>query len=100
MKRAIEDGIVPGPRLFVATRAIVATGAYGPARRNYAVGWDLPQGAQEATGEVEVMKAVRQQASLGADWIKLYADYRAGPGGTTQPTFSGTAGYRDATPPP
>ena len=100
MKRAIEDGIVPGPRLFVATRAIVATGAYGPARRNYAVGWDLPQGAQEATGEGEVMKAVRQQASLGADWIKLYADYRAGPGGTTQATFSGTAGYRDATPPP
>ncbi len=88
LKRAIEDGIVPGPRLFVATRAIVATGAYGPARRNYAIGWDLPQGAQEATGEVEVMKAVRQQASLGADWIKLYADYRVGPGGTTEPTFS------------
>jgi imidazolonepropionase-like amidohydrolase len=88
LKRAIEDGIVVGPRLFVATRAIVATGAYGPARRNYATGWDLPQGAQEATGADEVMKAVRQQAALGADWIKLYADYRVGPGGTTEPTFT------------
>ena len=88
LKRAIEDGIVPGPRLFVATRAIVATGAYGPARRNYAQGWDVPQGAQEATGEAEVMRAVREQAALGADWIKLYADYRVGPGGTTEPTFT------------
>ena len=88
LKRAIEDGIVAGPRLFVATRAIVATGAYGPARRNYATGWDLPQGAQEASGPDEVMKAVRQQAALGADWIKLYADYRVGPGGTTEPTFT------------
>jgi imidazolonepropionase-like amidohydrolase len=88
LKRAIQDGIVPGPRLFVATRAIVATGAYGPARRSYATGWDLPQGAQEASGADEVVKAVRQQAALGADWIKLYADYRVGPGGTTEPTFT------------
>ncbi len=88
LKRAIEDGIVPGPRLFVASRAIVATGAYGPARRNYAQGSDLPQGAQEATGEAEVMKAVREQAAAGADWIKLYADYRVGPGGATEPTFT------------
>ena len=88
LKRAIEDGIVPGPRLFVATRAIVATGAYGPARQSYAQGWDLPQGAQEATGEAEVMRAVREQAAQGADWIKLYADYRVGPGGSTEPTFT------------
>ncbi|HEY2662516.1 MAG TPA: amidohydrolase family protein [Caulobacteraceae bacterium] len=88
LKRAIQDGIVPGPRLFVATRAIVATGAYGPARRNYVSGWDLPQGAQEASGAAEVTKAVREQAALGADWIKLYADYRVGPGGATQPTFT------------
>jgi imidazolonepropionase-like amidohydrolase len=88
LKRAIEDGIVPGPRLFVATRAIVATGAYGPARRNYAIGWDLPQGAQEASGVDEMIKAVREQAAMGADWIKLYADYRVGPGGTTEPTFT------------
>ncbi len=88
LKRAIEDGIVPGPRLFVATRAIVATGAYGPARRSYALGWDLPQGAQEASGPDEVMRAVREQAALGADWIKLYADYRVGPNGETEPTFT------------
>ncbi len=88
LKRAIEDGIVPGPRLFVSTRAIVATGAYGPARRNYALGWDLPQGAQEASGVDEVMRAVRQQAAQGADWIKLYGDYRVGPNGETEPTFT------------
>ena len=88
LKRAIEDGIVPGPHLFVATRAIVATGAYGPARRTYAGVADLPQGAQEASGEAEVVKAVREQAALGADWIKLYADYRVGPGGTAEPTFT------------
>jgi imidazolonepropionase-like amidohydrolase len=88
LKRAIQDGIVPGPRLFVATRAIVATGAYGPARRNYALGWALPQGAQEASGVDEIVKAVRQQAGLGADWIKLYADYRVGPDGATEPTFT------------
>ena len=88
VKKAIEDGIIPGPRLFVSTRAIVATGAYGPARKNYALGWDIPQGAQEASGLDEVMKAVRQQAALGADWIKLYADYRVGPDGTTVPTFT------------
>ena len=67
LKRAIQDGIVPGPRLFVATRAIVATGAYGPARRDYALGWDqVPQGAQEASGEAEMMKAARQQMAQGA----------------------------------
>ena len=88
LKRAIQDGIVAGPRLFVSTRAIVATGAYGPARRNYASGWDLPQGAQEASGVDEIIKAVRQQAALGADWIKLYADYRVGPDGATEPTFT------------
>ena len=88
LKRAIEDGIVAGPRLFVSTRAIVATGAYGPARKSYAEGWDLPQGAQEASGEAEVVRAVREQIGLGADWVKLYADYRVGPGGATEPTFS------------
>ncbi len=90
LKRAIQDGVIPGPRLFVSTRAIVATGAYGPARRNYASGWDLPQGAQEASGVDEIVKAVRQQAAQGADWIKLYADYRVGPGGETEPTFTET----------
>ena len=89
LKQAIEDGLVEGPRLFVATRAIVATGSYGPAPRGLRP--DVcctPQGAQEATGVDEVMRAVREQAGRGADWIKLYADYRWGPAGSQQPTFS------------
>ncbi len=88
LKRAIEDGLVQGPRLFVSTRAIVATGAYGPARKNYVEQLDLPQGAQEASGEAEMVKAAREQIGLGADWVKLYADYRVGPGGSTEPTLS------------
>ena len=88
LKRAIEKGVTPGPRLFVATRAIVATGAYGPARRNYPGAGDIPQGAQEVSGVEEGVKAVRQQAAAGADWIKLYADYRVGPRGEALPTFS------------
>jgi imidazolonepropionase-like amidohydrolase len=89
LKRAIEDGLIEGPRLFVATRAIVATGTYGPAPRAFRP--DVcctPQGAQEASGVPEVIRAVREQAGRGADWIKVYADYRWGPGGTQQPTFS------------
>jgi imidazolonepropionase-like amidohydrolase len=88
LKRAIEEGIVRGPRLFVATRAIVATGSYGPAARNYRPDCCLPQGAEEASGVDEVVRAVRHQASHGADWIKLYGDYRTGPNREIQPTFS------------
>lgn len=88
LKRAIDDGVIEGPRLLTATWAIVATGGYGPARRNYNNDWDLPQGAQEASGVAEVVKAVREQAAAGADWIKVYADYRVGAGGTTAATFS------------
>jgi len=88
LRKAINDGLIPGPRLFVATKAIVATGSYGPARKNYNPEAELPQGAQEASGVPEVIKAVREQAGAGADWIKVYADYRVGPDGSTQPTFS------------
>lgn len=88
LKKAINEGVIPGPRLFVATKAIVATGAYGPARRNFNPEAEIPQGAQEASGVSEVVKAVREQAGAGADWIKVYADYRVGPDGSTQPTFS------------
>jgi len=88
LKRAIADGIVPGPRLFVAGPAIVATGSYGPARRNFRPDCCVPQGAEEASGIDEIVRAVRHQAAHGADWIKLYADYRAGPNGETVPTFS------------
>ncbi|MFY8142385.1 MAG: amidohydrolase family protein [Caulobacter sp.] len=88
LKKAINDGLIPGPRLFVTTKAIVATGAYGPARKNYNPEAEIPQGAQEASGVLEVVKAVREQSGAGADWIKVYADYRVGPDGSTQPTFS------------
>ena len=88
LKRAIAEGLIAGPRLFVATRAIVATGSYGPARASYRPDCCFPQGAEEANGIDEVVRAVRHQASHGADWIKLYADYRAGPGGSTVATFS------------
>jgi imidazolonepropionase-like amidohydrolase len=88
VKRAIEEGMIEGPRLYVATRAIVATGSYGPAPRGLRP--DVcctPQGAEEASGADEVIRAAREQAGRGADWIKVYADYRWGPGGTQQPTF-------------
>lgn len=88
LKRAIDDGIIEGPRLIVVTRAIVAAGAYGPAKRSYSGAWDPPQGAQEASGVDEVVRAVREQAAAGADWIKVYADYRVGPAGETMATFS------------
>jgi imidazolonepropionase-like amidohydrolase len=80
--------LITGPRLFVATRAIVATGSYGPGPRGFAPDLDLPKGAQEASGRAEVLKAVREQIGHGADWIKVYADYRRGPDGAAVPTFS------------
>ena len=80
LKRAIEQGVVPGPRLLIANRAIVATGAYGP--RGYA--FPVPQGAEEATGADEVRRVARRQIGEGADVIKFYADYRlAGGNGAT-----------------
>lgn len=88
LKRAIADRLIPGPRLFVTTQAIVATGAYGPARRNFSPEAEIPQGAQEVSGIDEAVRAVREQAAAGADWIKIYADYRVGPDGATRPTFT------------
>jgi imidazolonepropionase-like amidohydrolase len=88
IRQAIADGLIPGPRMFVATRAIVATGSYGPGPRGFRPDIDLPSGAQEVSGVDEVIRAVREQAGHGADWIKVYADYRWGPGGTTQTTFT------------
>jgi imidazolonepropionase-like amidohydrolase len=88
LKRAIDEGMIPGPRLWVATRAIVAEGAYGPAARAWRPDVELPQGAQEVSGVDEIVRAVREQAARGADWIKLYADYRVGPNGEVEPTLS------------
>ncbi len=88
VKRAIEEGLIPGPRLLVATLAIVATASYGPGPLGFAPDLILPKGAQEASGQAEILKAVREQAGHGADWIKVYADYRRGPDGRAVPTFS------------
>ena len=86
LKQAIEKGIVPGPRIITTTRAIVATGSYGPRRSRYA--FDPPQGAEEASGIEECTRVVRNQIGHGADWIKIYGDYRWGPHGEAMPTFS------------
>jgi imidazolonepropionase-like amidohydrolase len=88
VKRAIDEGRIPGPRLFVATRAIVATASYGPGPLGFAPEFDPPKGAQEASGTAEILRAVREQVGHGADWVKVYADYRRGPGGSAAPTFS------------
>ena len=84
LKRAIAQGIIPGPRMLVVTRAIVATGSYGP---HYTGDVELPQGAEEADG-TSLARVVRDQIGHGADWIKVYADYRWGPNGETRPTFT------------
>jgi imidazolonepropionase-like amidohydrolase len=88
LKRAVEEGLIPGPRLLVSTKAIVATASYGPGPRGYAENVLLPKGAQEVSGTSEIIKAVREQAGAGADWIKVYADYGRGPDGRVVPTFS------------
>lgn len=71
LKQAVEQKIIPGPRMLVTTRAIVATGSYAP--KGYAPEWHIPQGAEEADGET-LRRVVRDQIGRGADWIKVYAD--------------------------
>lgn len=86
LKQAVNQGIIPGPRMFVATRAIVASNTYGP--KGYVPEWDVPQGAEEADGVDSLTRVVRTQIGKGADWVKLYADYRWGAGGAAHPTFT------------
>ncbi|MEO5896240.1 MAG: amidohydrolase family protein [Vicinamibacterales bacterium] len=85
LKQAVDQGILPGPRMLVTTRAIVATGSYAP--KGYALQWSVPQGAEEADG-INLIRVVRDQIGHGADWIKVYADYRWGARGEAAPTFS------------
>lgn len=85
IKRAIDEGVIPGPRLIVAGRAIVATGSYGP---KGAPEWRLPKGAEPADGHDELVRVVRDQIGRGVDLVKVYADYRWGPNGVAMPTFS------------
>jgi imidazolonepropionase-like amidohydrolase len=86
LQQAVEQGIIPGPRMLVATRAIVASGSYGP--KGYASEWSVPQGAEEADGVDGLTRVVREQIGKGADWIKVYADYRWGAGSAAHPTFT------------
>jgi imidazolonepropionase-like amidohydrolase len=86
LKQAVDQGIIPGPRMLVSTRAIVATGSYGP--KGYSLEWRVPQGAEEADGTDSLIRVVRDQIGHGADWIKVYADYRWGARGEAAPTFS------------
>ena len=86
LKRAIDEGVIPGPRMLVAGPAMVATGSYGP--KGYAPEWTVPQGAEEASGLDRVMEVARNQIGRGADFIKIYADYRWGASGDARPTFT------------
>ena len=88
IRRAIEAGRIVGPRVLAVTRAIVATHCYVPAAHKFRPDCCLHIGAEEATGADEIAKAVRHQVAHGADWIKVYADYRVGDSGEVRPTFS------------
>jgi imidazolonepropionase-like amidohydrolase len=85
LKRAIDEGMVPGPRMLVSGRAIVTTGSYGPSGYDY--DQQLMLGAETADGYT-ILKVVRDQIGKGADFIKIYADYHWGPGKEDRPTFT------------
>jgi imidazolonepropionase-like amidohydrolase len=85
LRDAVRQGIVPGPRVLASTRAIVATGSYQP---RYVPEWSVPQGAEEADGVDSLTRVIRDQIGRGADWIKLYGDYRWGPLPGSHPTFT------------
>jgi imidazolonepropionase-like amidohydrolase len=86
LKTAIEKGIIKGPRMIVATRALVASGSYGP--KGFNADMAVPQGAEEADGHDNLIQAVRRQIGKGADVIKIYADYRWGLRSDAQPTYT------------
>jgi imidazolonepropionase-like amidohydrolase len=85
LKRAVNEGIVPGPRMQVAGRAIVSTGSYGP--KGYDIDQQIMLGAEPADGN-DLFRVVRDQIGKGADFIKVYADYRWGPNGEDRPSFT------------
>lgn len=74
LKKAINNGVIPGPRMFVSTRAINTYGHYSIGNSAYSWELHMPKGIQEVNGADEARKAVREQISYGADWIKIYAD--------------------------
>ena len=75
IKQAIEEGTIPGPRIFASTRAISTTGGYN--LEGYAPELVMPKGAQIVDGPVEARKAAREQLEHGADWIKVYMTHRS-----------------------
>lgn len=85
LKKAIDDGVILGPRLLIATKALIATGSYAP--KNFSPDIKVPQGAEEADGHDDLIKKTRNQIGRGADLIKIYADYRWGLRGEAAPTF-------------
>lgn len=86
LKQAINQGIIPGPRMMIVTRALIATGSYGP--KGFGPDIDIPQGAEEADGHDALIQAVRRQIGKGADAIKIYADYRWGLMAEARPTYT------------
>ncbi len=86
LRQAINEGIVPGPRMLVAGPAMVVTGSYAP--KGFAPEITVPQGAEEADGLDGVVRVARGQIARGVDFIKIYADYRWGPNGETRPGFT------------
>ena len=85
VRDAVDKGLVPGPRMLVAGPALVATGSYNP---KGAPEWSFPKGAEEADGVDDLTRATRDQIGRGADFIKVYADYRWGPAGEARPTYT------------
>lgn len=88
VQKAIDDGLIPGPRVLVATRATIAAHCYGPGPLGFRDDLELPQGGLPVSGRAQMIDAVRLQAGHGADWIKLYADYHCGKSHGSVPTFS------------
>ena len=88
VQRAINEGLIPGPHMFVATRATVAKDCYGPGPMGFRTDMTLPQGGIPVAGVPEMIAAVRDQAGHGADWIKIYADYHCGKSNGAVPTFT------------
>lgn len=86
IRDSINKGIIPGPRLLVAGKAIVATGSYGP--KGFHENVNVPLGAEVADGYDDLVRVVRSQIGRNIDFVKVYADYRWGPNGTAQPSFT------------
>ncbi len=85
IRDAIDKGVIPGPRMIVSGPAMVATGSYNP---KGAPEIEFPKGAVETDGVDDLIRETRRQIGLGADWIKVYADYRWGPNGQARPTYT------------